>query len=315
MQLPTSFLFGLIVLSSLSEASPPSPLPARDFRQHGELQLKQITAAPWARDWNGATLSKVRRVEEKPDLAQPTGLPPVWHATVNGPGGKTGYLMWDATREGGLIEFSFDTSLTVDAPDARVIAGVPALQQFPVPGDGGTMVASGCVPTAAASLLGYWIANGHPQWGNAGRDTLKDLAKRLRARLDMTHFPDTDGFTPNGMALAGALPRDLAVAIQADANAHQVPIICRYLPFSIKDLKLEINAGRPVLLSCVVRVPHKPQLSWGHEVVAVGWARVGDTVFVGFLDNFYPTKNPDTIRWVRSDAFRSLVTVREIRRQ
>ena len=60
-----------------------------------------------------------------------------------------------------------------------------------------------------------------------------------------------------------------------------------------------------------MRVPHKPHLSWGHEVAAVGWAKVGQQEFVGVLDNFFPTSAAQTIRWIRADAFISMITLRE----
>ncbi|MFT7303008.1 MAG: hypothetical protein ACI8UZ_001846 [Akkermansiaceae bacterium] len=32
---------------------------------------------------------------------------------------------------------------------------------------------------------------------------------------------------------------------------------------------------------------------------------------MGVLDNFYPTEHPETIRWIRKDAFDSLLAVRQ----
>ena len=112
------------------------------------------------------------------------------------------------------------------------------------------------------------------------------------------------------MTLAGAMPQDLARAIQADADAHQVPIASEWHRFDFELLKAEIDAGRPCLLSCTVRLPHKPHLSWGHELAGVGWAMLGGGRFAGVSDNFYPTRSAGTVRWIRIDAFSSLITVR-----
>jgi hypothetical protein len=241
----------------------------------------------------------------------PTDLPPAWWAKVTNQKGGAGYLAWDSDSEGKLIEFAFEASLDVDTPDAKALNGVPALQQFAIPLKDGKAIASGCVPTSAASVIGFWIGHGYPQWrGDAGADLLQSLAKRIRARLKMDPIPDKDGYTDDGMTLAGAMPDDLADAIQADADERHAPIQSSVSRFRFETLQSEIGAGRPVILGCLVRLPQKPQLSWGHEVAGVGWAKIGDVRFVGVVDNFYPVKNPATIRWIRSDAFDSLIAIR-----
>ena len=126
----------------------------------------------------------------------------------------------------------------------------------------------------------------------------------------MKSIPDEDGYTDNGMALAGAFPNELASAIHADARELKVPCHCKIRPFTVNLLKSEIAAGRPVLLSCGVRLPHKPELSWGHEVAGVAWSKIGDRTFVGVLDNFYPTQYAETIRWIAEDAFSDIITVK-----
>lgn len=283
---------------------------AGDFRESGAEHLAEITRQPWAATWRNAELKNIRLVAQKADLAHPTGLPPAWHAEIRKADEKTGYLLWDADAEGKLIEFALDEKLTIDSAEAKALEGVPALQQFPIPGPDGKPTASGCVPTAGASLMGFWIANGHPGWGNNGKDMPEDLTRRLRSQLKVEHWPDTDGFTGNGMPLTGAMPDALARAIEADAKEHEVPMTTGIYPFWFRTLRTEINSGRPVLLSCTVRLPHKPELSWNHEVVGTGWARIADTDLVGILDNFYPTRNAQTVRWIRKDAFHSLIMVK-----
>ena len=92
-------------------------------------------------------------------------------------------------------------------------------------------------------------------------------------------------------------------------------MVCDIARFSMARLKEEVAAKRPVLLSCVVRVAHKPELSWGHEVAAVGWAKIDGVELAGVLDNFYPTKYPETIRWIRQEAFQSIITLRPITKE
>ena len=296
----------LIIRTSAAE-----PADAKAAFDRGTGHLAQLTAQSWLADWKGSTLENVRLVEQKKDLAWPTGLPPAWWAKIINPKGGTGYLAWDSGADGKLIEFALDASLSVDAPDAKALKGMPALQQFAIPQKDGKPIASGCVPTSAASVLGYWSEREYPQWrGNAGPGHLRALTMRIRARLKMQAIPDKDGYTEDGMTLAGAMPDDLARAIQSDADEHHVRIATSVKRFRYDALQTEVAAGRPVLLSCIVRLPHKPQLSWGHEVAGVGWAKIGDVRFVGVVDNFYPVKDPAAVRWIREDAFDSLIAIR-----
>lgn len=279
------------------------------LKERGDSILTGLLERKWAAELAGASLGETKLIKEKPDLAIPYGLPPVWFAHIKLQDEKIGHLMWDSTGEGRLVEFSLDADLTFDEKSATAIPGVPPLQQFPLKTAEEKLIASGCVPTAAASLVSHWSAKQLPDWTDKN-DDLEAITKRLRARLNMRAFPDTDGFTENGMALAGASPKQLALAIQADASARKVAIDCKFAPFSMAAFQEEIAASRPALLSCRVRVPHKPHLSWGHEVAAVGWALVDDIELVGVLDNYFPTKHPGTIRWIRKDAFESMITVK-----
>ncbi len=307
------------------EPEPPPPqaqaqaqAQAPDFSKKGAAHLAGILNKPWAGGWTGAVLENVRRVPPKPGMAFATKLPAAWHARIAGPGGKSGYLLWEDGKQGGLLEFALDDRLDIDAPNARALPGVTALQQFPLPGrDGGKPVASGCVPTAGASVFDFWLRRGQapaavPADGkDAGNEAgLRDLTLKLRARINMMAIPDRDGFTEDGMDLAGANPAELAKAIQSEADARGLAVRAKFGAFSFDLLKAEINAGRPALLSCVVRVPHKPELSWGHEVAATGWAELGGARFAGILDNFYPIGNPAAVRWIREEAFQSLITVK-----
>lgn len=317
-------LLALGATFSLRAEDPPSPAPTappkeeerKDFSQEGAAHLAEILTQPWAKNWTGATLREIRLVQPKPGVAFPTKLPAAWHARIAGPEGKSGYLLWDEGKEGRLIEFALDDRLSIYEPNARALGGVTVLQQFPMPGkDGGKAVASGCVPTAGASVFSFWLKRGGvpskpAAAGDAEKTSLQDLTRSLRGRISMMAIPDKDGFTENGMDLAGANPAELAKSLQAEADERQLALTVKFGDFAFDLLKSEINAGRPALLSCVVRVPHKPELSWGHEVAATGWLELGGTRFAGILDNFYPVKNPATLRWIREDAFQSLITVK-----
>ncbi|MDB6135782.1 MAG: hypothetical protein JWM59_4025 [Verrucomicrobiales bacterium] len=299
-------------------STPPTETEPPDFRPKGATHLAEILRQPWAQGWAGATLEDVRLVPPKPGAAFPTRLPAAWHARMAGPEGKSGYLMWEDRDQGGLIEFALDDRLAVEGPDGKALPGVTALQQFPLPGESKNAkpVASGCVPTAGASVFDFWRRRLSPSPSPADtknqeeQTRLQDLTRQLRSRISMMTIPDHDGFTGDSMDLAGANPAELAKALQAEAEARQLKAVVRFYRFSFEALKSEVNAGRPALLSCVVRVPHKPELSWGHEVAATGWLELGGTRFAGILDNFYPVRHPDTVRWIREDAFVSLITMK-----
>jgi hypothetical protein len=126
----------------------------------------------------------------------------------------------------------------------------------------------------------------------------------------MSEIPDTPGYTDNGLCLSGAYPEDLARTLESDARAHEVSAKAEFSRFSFVRLREEINASRPVLLSCMVRLPQKPHLFWGHEVIGVGWLKVREAEFAGVQDNFYPTASAETVRWIRKEAFDSLISVR-----
>ena len=302
----SSMRYFILVLGMLSMITTHSQVVVDGGQERGHAILKEIVSQNWARDWKGAKLDAVQLVSQKKDLAHPTGLPPVWVGEIKGPRGGKGTMMWDQGGEGRIVEFTLDAKLEIK----NVISGIPNLQQFPIEEAGGKVIASGCVPTAAASVVSFWVDKKFPQWRGEDGKTLVDITRRLRARLKMAAFPDTDGFTSNGMTLAGAFPHDLARAIQADAKEKNVGVDCRITRFSIELLKEEIKAGRPVLLSCTVRVPHKPHLSWGHEMAGVGWTKIDGVNLVGVMDNFHPTKHAETIRWIRADVFRSLISIR-----
>jgi hypothetical protein len=172
------------------------------------------------------------------------------------------------------------------------------------------------VPTAGAALIGFWLRHGFPQWATLpkpgpGLDLalLQSLTLRLRKQIPMEEFPDEAGYSGTHMALSGAMPEELARALREDATTHRVKVRVEQGPFSMERFKGEIEAKRPVLLSCTVRLPQRPQLSWGHEMVGVGWVRIEGEDFVGVRDNFYPLKNSQTIRWIRADAFQVLLSV------
>jgi hypothetical protein len=292
-------LLGFRAVSLTAEPAPDGPA------QRGQEHLAKLTALAWLHDWTGAQLDQVRLVHpsKTPWGGQPA---PFWRAQIVGPNGRTGYLIWDNGAPGHLTDFCFDGVTKAADPDARALVGVPGIQQFPIPQPNGP-VASGCVPTAGASLVAFWAAHGAPAW--RGETSEEALTLRIRRRLKMMTIPDKEGYTGGAMALAGCFPDDLAQGLQADANAQGVQARVKLEQFDGARLRAEIDAGRPVLVSCVVPVPQKPELTWGHEVVAVGWARVAGELYVGVIDNFMPVQTPGTVRWIHSRAFDSSITV------
>jgi hypothetical protein len=265
--------------------------------------------------WRNVTFSAPRRIEQTPGQIYRSGLAPVWFTAVTAPNGASGYLMWEDSPASPLIDFAWDAPERDCLPklDAgTLVPNVPNQQQFPVPGNSAPQVASGCVPTAGANLIGFWTAKGFPSWMGTSRDSespplLQRITRRLRERLHMQEIPDRDGFTETGMPLSGAFPGDLKEALEKDAASHGILLTTALERFSGDSLKRETAQGRPVLLSCMVRLPQKPSLSWGHEVVGTGWVEIKGLLFVGVRDNFLPSKSGETTRWIESRHMQSLL--------
>lgn len=265
--------------------------------------------------WRGLVYSPPRRVEQSPGQIYNSGLPPVWVVEVAAAEGVNGYLMWEDSPESPLVDFAWD------APEARclpkpgrgvLLRNVPNQQQFPVQGNSAPEIASGCVPTAAANLIGFWASKGLQNWagttGTAGASPdLRLITTRLRGRLRMQEIPDRDGFTENGMPLSGAFPADLRDGLQKDAAAQGIPLETVLERFSGELLRRETAEGRPVLLSCLVRLPQKPRLSWGHEVTGTGWVEIEGRLFAGVRDNFLPSKSGETTRWIGEGQMQTLL--------
>jgi hypothetical protein len=250
-------------------------------------------------------VGEVRRVQPQPSRWQRQGRP-FWWATLRCSEGAAGYLAW--TDDGKLIDFSVEGLREVTAMQAFALSGVPPFQQFPMQAPVGSLVASGCVPTAGASLIAFWsVRPGMAAWGGAGE---QDLVRRLRSRMQMVVIPDEEGYADGKMSLAGSFPAALAEAMQADADERGVDVDVAVSGYDRKLLGAELSAGRPVLLSCMVLLPRKPELSWGHQVVAVGRAEVGGAHYIGVIDNFYVPRLDGTIRWIAEDRVNQLVLVR-----
>ncbi len=255
-------------------------------------------------------LGEVRRIVPVATRWAESGEP-FWWAELTGPEGSAGYLAW---REGGerkLLDFALEGLVAIDLPQAQALGGVPAIQQFPIQGAGGQVVASGCVPTAGASLIAYWSNRGTFDW--QADDSHEGLVRRVRDRLPMSVIADTEGYTDGKMALAGCFPGSLAVGLQEDADQYRIPVRVTVAPFRPETLAEELAVGRPALVSCIVLVPRKPELAWGHEVVAVGQAEVAGARFVGVIDNYFAPRIPGTIRWIPAERCSSLVLVRPVK--
>ncbi len=250
-------------------------------------------------------VAAIRRIQPKPTRWVRQGRP-FWWAELRGDDGAAGHLAW--TDDGRLIDFSLEGLREVITPQAFGLAGVPAIQQFPLKAPDDSAVASGCVPTAGASLIAFWSARpGTAAWGGAGE---QDLVRRLRGRMRMGIIPDLEGYTDGKMSLAGAFPDELAEALQADADERGVDVDVALSGYDRALLGAELSAGRPVLVSCVVLLPRKPELSWGHQVVGVGRAEVGGVHYVGVVDNFFTPRIHGSIRWIADDSIGQLVLLR-----
>lgn len=306
----------LLALLLLAASSALAALPPDEQALEHLKRLSTVFTPPPAQD---CTLSSAVLITQAPGQLYQPALPPVWVARIRTGPTDHGYLMWEDTESGALLEFALDGRHLPSPQFGALTEGVPALQQFPVPGRQPKTVASGCVPTAGASLVAYWTHSGFPQWSGGlplnQHETLEKYALRLRKKLNMVELPDTSGHTNDGMTLSGAYPIELAKAITKDARAHGVVLNAVLNHFSFAMLQTETAASRPVLLSCMVRLPQKPHLAWGHEMVGVGWLEFNGAQFAGVEDNFYPTASPETVRWIRNEAFQTLITaVPELRK-
>ncbi|WP_193212952.1 hypothetical protein [Luteolibacter marinus] len=275
------------------------PLQAGAADQPAAAHLAELAAQAWGTPWKDAKVTDVRVVEQKADLSNRVELPPVGYARIETAGGATGYLMWEGSA---LIEFALDQDLEFAGEGMRFVKGVTATQQFPIPRKDELPVASGCVPTSAASLVSWWADHGAPKWrGRTGTADTTAITLRLREHLPVTLIHDRDGFADQAMDLTGASPATMAEVLQKDAAACGVDFAVTMEP--LEKAADEFAAGRPVLLSCYVRVPHKPELSWGHALVGVGETTVNGATFFGVADNFYPTRHGHATRWIHRKFF------------
>ncbi len=309
MQSATRILITLVLSLFATFSAPAAPPPEAQAQSH----LSRIATALASQTSAETGVSQPRLAAQKPGQIFDTKMPPAWVVSIPDGDKNSGYIMWESAENAALLEFALEGNHVPPPLHGAVLSGSPALQQFPVLGKDAKPVASGCVPTSGASLIGYWAAHGFPQWMQSlpvnSAKALQECTQRLREKIRMQEFPDTCGYTEEGMPLSGALPQELAWAIERDAREHEVPVSTTFGRFTFQKLKNEIGSARPVLLSCTVRLPHKPSLSWGHEVLGVGWLELEDSNFVGIKDNFYPTASEETIRWIREDAFESLIAV------
>ncbi len=236
---------------------------------------------------------------------------PLWWATLQTDDGEAGFLAWQVGGGHELVDFALEGLAELSTEQGVALPGVPPIQQFAVRGKDGQAVASGCVPTAAASLVAYWSNRGTYDW--QADDSHEGLTLRLRDRLPMQAIPDLAGFTDGKMALAGTSAHALVAGLKEDAAQYKVPVAVTLEPFAFAALRQEIVAGRPALLTCGVPVPRKPELSWGHAVVAVGFAEIDGRPFVAVVDNYLVVRSPGTLRWIAADRCRELVFVRPAR--
>ena len=303
----------VLILLALDFATPCRAEPGSELVQRKARAL--CTFLLGNTEYSGAAIEVAdpRQVRQVAGQPWPTGLSPVWHVPVRIATLGQGYFMFETSPEGELHEFTLDLPSLFPPQEGAQIGRVPNFQQFQIPGKQHPTTASGCVPTAAACLVAHWAAVAIKDWGESALDDpseiLRKITLRLRSKMRMQEIADTSGYTDDGTALSGTFPEELANALRSDAQEHQANVRVELTKFDSKKLREEIGSARPVLVSCVVRLPHKPQLSWGHEVVAVGWQSIENRCYVGVRDNFFPIQNQSTLRWIREEMFNSMITV------
>lgn len=285
------------------------PKSAEQRQAQARTHLQSLSAAGLLAGARGEVqVASVRQVMPVATRWSSAGEPFCWAELKSVTGTPAGYLAWQATGQHALLDFSLEGLTELAALDAKALAGVPPIQQFPIKGADGRPVASGCVPTAGGSLMAFWSNRGTFDW--QADDSHEGLVRRLRDRLPMAVLADVEGYTDGKMALAGAFPEPLVAGLRADAAQYRVSVEIKLVRYSDQVLQTEISEGRPALLMCNVLVPRKPELSWGHAVVAVGYAEVAGKSFVGIIDNFYVCQQPGTVRWIAADRCSALVLVR-----
>ncbi len=275
--------------------------------------LERLSSQPWLPVWKGARVGGAKLVAQNPAQLYQLGLKPVWVVEVTRGGTPAGYFMLEQKSPYRWVEFAVDDAepFANGFSQSMGVAGVPNLQQFPVPGKMAAQVASGCVPTAGANLIGYWAGCGFSWWLDPGarEPSLQAAALRLRGALPLREFPDEAGYTDEKMPLTGSHALGLARALEKDALRYHVPLRARVERFDRFTLEEEIRLGRPLVVCGETRLPHKPDLSWGHALTAVGWSEWEGEFFVMVRDNFYPTQKSGAVRWLRSDALSEMVIV------
>ncbi len=314
----TGWAFSQTTKPPRSAVQPASAAEPAHLRQRAESLVRRLLE-PAHLSQSALKLHPPRHIRPKTSMWT-EDLPDIWEVRFELGETGGGHLFLSATEEMILEEFAFDSSKPVPPLHGDWVPGVPNLQQFPIPSPSGKgRTASGCVPTAGASLIGFWAARAHPGWLDSGtahpaaqaeQDALRAATLRLRKSMRMIEIRDKEGYADGTMSLSGSTPEELAKALARDARERNVPVRVQVNDFSVEDLRTEIRAGRPALVTCVVRLPHKPDLAWGHQLVAVGCQQVEDFDYVGVVDNFYPVRNATTVRWIEKGVFGSLLTVR-----
>ena len=278
-----------------------------------ETAFERLRSEPWFLGWKKAEAGVPRRVVQKVGRLASKGFQPVWMVEVKEGTRSVGCFMLEEKAPFRWVEFSVDAEEPFCNGRSGCVGleGVPNLQQFAMRGKTAERVASGCVPTAAANVIGYWAAHGLEWWLDRGprEEALRSATQRLRGDLLCMEIPDDAGYTDNGMPLTGSHAFALSRTLARDAARYGILLSSRAEAFNRDAFEREIREGRPVVVCGEVRLPHKPELSWGHAVTGIGWAEFDGEYFVMVRDNFYPTPTGNAVRWLRADALSDLVVV------
>jgi hypothetical protein len=269
-------------------------------------QTIPMVATGGVQPWRGASLEALKLADQNP-------ADPVLVGQVCRDGKTVGYFFLEAKPPHRLLEWGVDAEKPlVPGKQADALTGIANVQQFKGTFSGQTAV-SGCVPSAAANVAAHWAKHGYPQIESeiATAAGMQRLVLNLRERFKVELIPDDKGYTDDGTTLTGAWPASAATGLRQFFQERQVKLdVSEVIPFDRKPLRQEIAAGRPVFLcGGGIRLPHKPWLTWGHALTAVGWAEIDGRGFVMVHDNFYPTRAANAARWLPETLFDSMVLV------
>ncbi len=193
--------------------------------------------------------------------------PPVFESPDEGVADRTQRDLDDRTKENDT-----EASRLYEFPDSLMIAGVPDYNQR-------FSLSNSCGPTAGASLLGYWDAQGYENFLQ-GAGTYDDVTQLIEELCDTMSWNPT----------FGVYYTHIPIGLQAvnDDRGYEMGISTLYAISSLDTIRLEILEGRPFVYG-------SQENPWGvpHYVVVVGYQ--GNFIIVH--DNWPTTPVDYFVNW------------------